>query len=95
MTMRIRYSDGASSYISRLWERDEGLYHSLQALVVLLSTDPSIDNDRKVLHDFGSGNPTPVYVGRDWGIVYRMAISEEILEIISIWDAKNPPGTRL
>ena len=63
----------------------------------MLSTDPAIDGETKFLMDFGSGSETPVYRGEDWLIFYRVEDDngEEVLAIISIWDANHPPFTRL
>ena len=77
-------------------ERNEDKYHLLRGLVALLSTDPAIDGEMKFLNDFGSGRETPVYRGEDWRIVYRVEDDngEEVLVIISIWDANHPLSTR-
>ena len=78
-------------------QQDEDTYHSLRGLIIQLSTSPEIDNETKVLMNFGSDRHTPVYVDDDWWIVYRVEIveGEEVLSVISIWDAGNPPQSRL
>lgn len=95
--MRIIYKDRAASSLMNIRERDELEYDSLRGLVLLLSTDPEIDNETKTLRDFGSGIETPVYVDDDWWIVYRIDNQgdEKTLVIVSIWDATRPPHTRL
>ena len=95
--MLIRCSVRAEQFLSRLIERDEAEYDSLNGLIILLSTDPSVDNETKTYMDFGGGTETPVYVDDDWWIVYRIDNqgSEETLYIVSIWDAARPPHTRL
>ncbi len=76
---------------------DEGGFHSLRSLILQLAAMPQIDNDQKVLMDFGTGRSVPVYVGDDWWIVYRVDLSndEEIFSVISIWPADSPPNTRM
>jgi hypothetical protein len=59
---------------------------------------PEIDNETKFLRDFGSGRSVPVYIDDSWWIVYRidkLENNEEVLSVISIWDAQNPPHTRI
>lgn len=83
--MRIRYSRAASVFIRQIRERSEDRYHSLRGLIIQLASDPEIDNKLKVLHDFGSGNATPVYMDEEWWIVYRVnrpRVGEETLSVI-------------
>lgn len=72
-------------------------FDSVRGLIVQLAAMPEIDNETKVLVDFGSGRSTPVYKGDDWWIVYRLDRegNEDVFSVLSIWDAKNPPHTRL
>lgn len=95
--MRIKHSVRAEQFLRRLRERDTAEYRFLNGLIILLSTDPSVDNKTKTYMDFGSGTETPVYVDADWWIVYRTDNQgdEETLIIVSIWDATRPPHTRL
>ena len=78
-------------------ERNIDEYHDLRGLVIQLSANHEIDNETKVFMDFGSGIPTPVYMDEDWWIVYRVELEndEEIMTVISIWDAGSPPNTML
>ena len=73
--MRIRYSR-ASVFIRQIRERSEDRYHSLRGLIIQLASDPEIDNKLKVLHDFGSGNATPVYMDEEWWIVLSRQSTE-------------------
>lgn len=97
--MRIRHSDRAEQFLSRLRERDDAEYDSLNGLIILLSTDPSIDNETKFLRNSGGGDLVPVYTDEDWIIYYRVVsdseTGEDALSITSIWDATRPPHTRL
>ncbi len=95
--MRILYLPRAEVFMRLLKERDESAFHSLRGLIYVLSTTPEIDNVSKVLMDFGSGRSTPVYVGEDWWIVYRVdrVDEEDVLRILMIWEASNPPTSRL
>lgn len=95
--MRIFYLPRADIFMKRLREQDESAFHNLRGLIHVVSTMPEIDNVSKVLMDFGSGRSTPVYVGEDWWIVYRVerADEEDVLRILTIWEASNPPHLRL
>lgn len=97
--MRIRYSSRAEQFLRRLRERDAAEYGFLNGLIILLSTDPSIDNQTKILRGSGSGELVPVYMDEDWIIYYRVVSDSETgvetLVIVSIWDAARPPHTRL
>ncbi len=95
--MRIRYTSRTLSFLSQIRNRSESEYHALNGLLVLLSTEHEIDNETKVLRDFGSGIPTPVYMDEDWWIVYRVELEngKEIMTVISIWYADSPPNTML
>ena len=95
--MRIRYTERAARFLRRVRLQNENHYHNIRGLVIQLSVNPEIDNESKILRDFGSGRSTPMYVDDDWWIVYRVTRNdtEEVLEVISIWDARNPPNTRL
>ena len=81
----------------RIRSQSESEYHALNGIIVQLSVMPEIDGKAKILMDFGSGNSAHVYVGSNWWIVYRLenAGSSQELVVISIWDADNPPHTRL
>ena len=93
----IRYTSRAEIRMRQIRERNEEAYHSLRGLIIHLSTNPEIDNRSKVLKDFGSGRSVPVYMDDEWWIVYQVDRSgnEEVFSVLSIWDAKNPPHTRL
>lgn len=95
--MRIIYKGRAVTFMRRMWEMDEEEYDSLRGLIILLSTDPSIDNETKTLRDFGDGIETPVYADDEWWIVYRTDNQDgkATLTIVSIWDATRLPHTRL
>lgn len=97
--MLIRCSVRAEQFLSRLRERDEAEYDSLNGLIILLSTAPSVDNKTKFLRNSGDGDLVPVYTDEDWIIYYRVdsdsETGEETLVIVSIWDAARPPHTRL
>lgn len=71
--MPIRCSARGEQFLSRLRERDEAEYDSLNGLIILLSTDPSVDNETKTYMDFGGGTETPAYVGvNSGGIALRL-----------------------
>ena len=95
--MQIRYTRFAANFLSRLKSRDVTVYHNLRGLIIQLSANPEIDNETKILKDFGSGRSVPLYVDDEWWIIYRVILegSEEIFSVISIYDARNPPNTRL
>lgn len=69
----------------------------MNGIIVQLSVMPDVDNETIVYMDFGSGRSVPVYVDENWWIVYRIDNygGEDTLVIISIWDADNPPHTRI
>ena len=72
--------------------QDEDTYQSIRGLVILLSSDPSVDGDRKITVPFP---PVfiPCYVGDDWWILYEVlakAAGEEELVVLAI----GPGGTR-
>lgn len=83
--------------MKQLRSSDEEGFHSLRGLIIQLAAMPQIDNERKVLMDFGTGRSVPVYVGDDWWIIYRVDLGsdEEVFSVISIWPADSPPSTRL
>ena len=95
----IRYTDRATLFLRKIEERDTDAYHSLQGTIILLATSPEIDNQVKILMDSGTGSgPTPVYADSDWWIYYRVdriSASEQVLSIMSIWEASCPPHMRL
>ena len=95
--MRIRYTDRTASFLNQIRERSEDDFHALNGIIVQLSITPEVDNETIVYMDFGSGRSTPVYVDEDWWIVYRVnnLDGEPMLVVISIWNADNPPQTRL
>ena len=96
--MRIRYTDRAVTFLRKLEERDREAYHTLQGTIILLATDPAIDNETKVLIDFGGDNLASVYVAAGWWIVYRVdwvSSSEQSISIMSIWEADSPPHISL
>ena len=95
--MRIRYTDRANMSLRQLRERSEEDFHALNGIIVQLSMMPEVDNETIVRMDFGSGRSTPVYIDDDWWIVYRVDNyeGEDTLVVISIWDADNPPHTRI
>lgn len=95
--MRIRYTDRANSFLNQLRERNEGDFHALNGIIVQLSVMPEVDNETIVYMDFGSGRSVPVYVDENWWIVYRVDNYEfeDTLVVISIWEADNPPHTRI
>ncbi len=95
--MRIRYTERSANFLRRVRIQDENLYHQIRGLVIQLSINPEIDNESKILRDFGSGRSTPMYIDDDWWIIYRVTreVTGEVLDVISIWDARNPPNTRL
>lgn len=97
--MRIRYRDRAVTFMRRMREQDKVEYDSLRGLIILLSTDPPVDNETKFLRNSGDGDLVPVYTDEDWIIYYRVdsdsETGEETLVIVSIWDAARPPHTRL
>jgi hypothetical protein len=66
-------------------------------LILQLAVNSGIDNVRKFLVDFGSGQATPVYMDEEWWIVYQVNLedNEEVFSVISIWNAAAPPQTRL
>ena len=95
--MRIRYTDRANMFLRQLRERSEEDFHALNGIIVQLSMMPEVDNETIVRMDFGSGRSAPVYIDGDWWIVYRVDNyeGEDTLVVISIWDADNPPHTRI
>ena len=95
--MRVRYTDRAVSFLNQLRERSEDDFHALNGIIVQLSVMPDVDNETIVRMDFGSGRSAPVYVDENWWIVYRVNYvdGEPVLVVISIWDADNPPHTRI
>lgn len=95
--MRIRYTDRANMSLRQLRERSEEDFHALNGIIVQLSMMPEADNETIVRMDFGSGRGAPVYVDENWWVVYRVDNyeSEDTLVVISIWDADNPPHTRI
>ena len=48
--------------MGRVRERSEAEFHLLRGLIIQLSATPDVDNESKVLMDFGSGTSVPVYV---------------------------------
>ena len=95
--MRIRYTDRTGSFLNRIRERSEDDFHALNGIIVQLSVMPEVDNEAIVYMDFGSGRSVPVYVDENWWIVYRIDNykGEDTLVVISIWEADNPPHTRI
>ena len=95
--MKIRYLKRANVVLGKVRNDDQIRFQSLRDVIDGIAADPAIDNQSKTLQDFGSGHPTPVYVDANWWVVYRtdMIDDEEILSVLSIWDAKWPPGSRL
>lgn len=94
---RVRYAERAAITLRSVRRSSEGAFHSLRGLILQLAVNPEIDNTRKFLRDFGSGQVTPVYMYEDWWIVYRVDVvdDEEVFSVISIWNAMAPPQTRL
>ncbi len=94
---RFRYTPRANSRLQQIRVENAEAFHSLRGLIIQLSMNPEIDNEKKILMSFGGGREVPVYVDEDWWIVYRVdrIDGEEVLSVISIWDADNPPYTRL
>ena len=94
---RIRYTRRAAFMLRQLRQQCEDVFHALRGLILQLSVNSSIDNRQKFLKDFGSGRATPVYMDDEWWIVYRVNLDdgEEVFSVISIWDARNPPGALL
>lgn len=84
-------------FLNQIRARSEGDFHALNGIIVQLSAMPEVDNETIVRMDFGSGRSAPVYVDEKWWIVYRVDNygSEDTLVVISIWDADNPPHTRI
>ena len=95
--LRIRYAIRANVFLDQLRESNEDSFHSLNGLIIQLSTSPEIDNESKVLMNFGTGRYTPVYVDEEWWIVYLVEYVEgvEVFSVKSIWTAENPPGSFL
>ena len=96
--MRIRYTARATTFLRNLQERDSDAYHTLEGTIILLATSPGIDNETKVLMDFGGENLASVYMAAEWWIVYRVewvSSSEQSISIMSIWESKSPPHVNL
>lgn len=94
--MRIRYTDRAVSFLQQIRSESADKFHALNGLIVQLSVMPEIDNETKFIYR-GSVRDVSVYRGEDWLIFYRVDSDsdEEVLVIISIWDANSPPHTSL
>lgn len=94
---KVRYAERAAITLRSIRRSNEGVFHSLRGLILQLAVNPEIDNVRKFLINFGSGQATPVYIDEDWWIVYQVAMedNEEVFSVISIWNAAAPPQTRL
>ena len=95
--MRIRYTDRAEMFLNQVREQSVDEYHALNGLIIQLSTMPDIDNETKFIYSSSNSREVSVYRGEDWLIFYRVdnGFGEDMLIIISIWDANNPPHTRL
>lgn len=95
--MRIRYTDRATMFLDRIRKQSEDDFHALNGIIIQLSVMPEVDNETKVYMEFGSGRSAPVYADENWWIVYRVDNygGEDTLVVISIWDADNPPHTRI
>ena len=96
--MRIRYAARAVPFLRALRDRDEAEYHALNGIVVQLSAMPDIDNETKFIYQ-GALRDSAVYRGEKWVIFYRVDFigdgGEEVLVVISIYDADTELHTRL
>ena len=94
--MRIQYTARADSFRTQIRNRSENEFHKLNGLIVQLSAMPEIDNETKFIYQ-GVSRDVSIYRGEDWLIFYRVHNDngEEVIVIISIWDADNAPLTRL
>jgi hypothetical protein len=94
---KVRYAERAAISLRLVRRSSEDAFHLLRGLILQLAVNPEIDNVRKFLIDFGSGQATPVYMDEDWWIVYQVTLvdNEEVFLVISIWNAAAPPQTRL
>ena len=84
------------SFRTQIRNRSENEFHKLNGLIVQLSAMPEIDNETKFIYQ-GVSRDVSIYRGEDWLIFYRVHNDngEEVIVIISIWDADNAPLTRL
>ncbi len=94
---RIRYTKHAAAFLDRLREQSEDAFHALRGLIIQLAAAPEIDNAKKFLKAFGSGQAVPVYADDKWGIVYRVdrVDSADVFVVPMIWDASSSPNLRL
>lgn len=85
--MEIHYLSTARVIMRQVRDRSENEFHSLQGLIILLTTAPLRDDRDKIEMDFGGGLRMLVYMGLDWWIAYQVDDAREILRVVYIDEA--------